>query len=421
MTNLWLQYGLRSSPYFINPLDPVKNSLFPISLFVGRKEKTRLVLDRIASSDNSRVVVEGASGVGKTTFIHNIKYLVGEKNSYLTFYDHIRITRDYTSTQFAIDLIHNTLLALYRNNPERVKEFERDDTIQNAKRLIMETVENQWGLGATLLGVGGSVTRSKTRLLPLYQPQQFYSFLEEIATAIKSFDFEGIVIHINNIENLCLASPDIARRFFNDIRDLLMVPGFHFLFGARLGFTDEILGKEDRVRSIFQIPISIKSLGITDTHNLTGKRYGHLRDRKDHFIPPVEDEVIDRYHQMFRGDLRSMFSTISDAIELRGQQLQPGSLSYSAINPILQKKYENYLHSKFSDPAWNILQILKHKKVPFRQKDILRDKTGFSQGRISQIFTELEAGDGINCIDKKGRSKYYDLSGLSKIAFGFEK
>ena len=32
-----------------------------------------------------------------------------------------------------------------------------------------------------------------------------------------------------------------------------MVPGFHFIFGARLGFTDEIMGKDERIRSIFPI------------------------------------------------------------------------------------------------------------------------------------------------------------------------
>jgi len=418
MINIWLQYGLKSSPYFVNPLDPTTNSMYPISLFVGRKKVTSQTLNKIASNDNSRVVIEGVAGVGKTTFIHHIKHLASKKNPYLTFHDHIRVTRDYTSTQFVIDLIHSTLLALYRNFPDRINEFEKEEIIQKAKRLIMETKESQWGIGASLFGLGGSISKSKTHVLPIYQPQQFYSFLVALGNAVMKFSFRGIIFHINNIENLCLQTPDIARHFFNDIRDFLMVPGFHFLLGARLGFTDEILGKEERVKSIFQIPTILEPLDIEDTHQLLTKRYKHLIDEKNHLVLPVEKEVIEKYHQMFRGDLRSMFATISDAIELRGEQLEPTPLQYSLINPILQDKYEQYLRYKFTKPTWNLLKLLSNEKIPFRQSELTKERTELSQGRISQIFTELQIGGAINCVDKKGRSKFYDLSGISKIAFG---
>ena len=115
-----------------------------------------------------------------------------------------------------------------------------------------------------------------------------------------------------------------------------------------------------------------------------------------------------------------MFSTISDAIELRGHQLEPTPLPYRAINPILREKYETYLRSGLSSSAWRLLELLKDEKASFRQSDIPRKRTKLSQGRISQIFTELELGGAINRIKTKGRSKYYDLAGITKIAFGKE-
>jgi predicted transcriptional regulator len=75
------------------------------------------------------------------------------------------------------------------------------------------------------------------------------------------------------------------------------------------------------------------------------------------------------------------------------------------------------LESKFSNSKWEILEILKDKSPPFRQTN-LEKKSGLSQGRISQIFTELEMSKAIVCIGRKGKSKLYDLSGVSKIAFG---
>ena len=180
MTNVWVQYGLESDPYFVNPLDSRKDSRFPISLFVGREKETKEVLNWVASSDNSRIVIEGEAGVGKTTFIQNIKYIAGTKNNYLTYDDQIRIVRDYNSTQFVIDIIQIIIYGLYHNHKKRIKEFEKDKNIVNAKELIETTKKSQWGIGGSILGVGGSVAKTENRMLPMYQSHQFYSFLDEL-------------------------------------------------------------------------------------------------------------------------------------------------------------------------------------------------------------------------------------------------
>jgi hypothetical protein len=251
----------------------------------------------------------------------------------------------------------------------------------------------------------------------MYQSHQFYSFLDELAVSVKSFGFDGIIIHINNMENLCSENPDIARRFFNDVRDFLLVPNYHFILGARAGFSDEILGKDDRVRDIFTAPKELKPLSLVEIHKLLKKRYDHLKIKNREFISPVEDIVIDRYYTLFRGDLRSMFSTICEAISVTGEQIQPKPLHYDLINKILQKKYLQLLRSRLSNSKWEILELIKDEAPPFRQTD-LEDKTELSQGRISQIFSELESSKIITCIETKGKSKFYDLSGVSKIAFG---
>lgn len=417
MTNLWVQYGLESDPYFVNPLASRKDVKFPISLFVGREKETKEVLNWIASSDNSRIVIEGEAGVGKTTYIQNIKYIAGTKNNYLTYDDQIRIVRDYNSTQFVIDIIQIIIYGLYHNHKERIKEFEKDENIVNAKELVETTKKNQWGIGGSILGVGGSVAKTENRVLPMYQSHQFYSFLEELATSVNNFGFNGIIIHIDNMENLCSESPDVARRFFNDVRDFLLLPNYHFILGARVGFSDEILGKDDRVRDIFTTPKKLKPLNLVEIHKLLKKRYEHLKINKKDFTSPVEDIVIDKYHTLFRGDLRSMFSIICEAISITGEQIQPKPLHYDLINKILQQKYLQFLKSRLLNSKWEILEILKDESPPFRQTD-LEEKTELSQGRISQIFAELERSKAVICTGTKGKSKWYDLSGISKIAFG---
>src|SRR5688572_12405122 len=63
--SVWHLFGLRGSPF--------EDSPYPPSLFVGRGAELRYHRRVIASSLHSAVIVEGAPGVGRTSFINLLK------------------------------------------------------------------------------------------------------------------------------------------------------------------------------------------------------------------------------------------------------------------------------------------------------------------------------------------------------------
>ena len=68
---LWRRYGLKDSPYFVNPLSSTSN--LPLTLFTGRQEEKRQ-LTNIIRLGEGRCMVVGAPGVGKTTLVNFVRH-----------------------------------------------------------------------------------------------------------------------------------------------------------------------------------------------------------------------------------------------------------------------------------------------------------------------------------------------------------
>jgi hypothetical protein len=75
ITSPWTPYGLSDDPFFQEPLDPTDDTSRPVSLFVGRRAELQLVAGQIVGNKHaSRALVQGAPGVGKTSFVSALKY-----------------------------------------------------------------------------------------------------------------------------------------------------------------------------------------------------------------------------------------------------------------------------------------------------------------------------------------------------------
>lgn len=70
----WNALGLRGDPFFAEPLEPFESGDRPLSrLFVGRGAEIDGALRSISINTSSRQLVGGAPGVGRTTFVQQLK------------------------------------------------------------------------------------------------------------------------------------------------------------------------------------------------------------------------------------------------------------------------------------------------------------------------------------------------------------
>src|SRR3954463_14523087 len=97
--SIWNAYGLAANPFFQEELRSDPTAPYPVALHVGRDEEMRLALRHLGGGTSSRVIVEGAPGIGKTSFVNKLKAEVTQLGM-LTHAEPVRIVADSTVLSF---------------------------------------------------------------------------------------------------------------------------------------------------------------------------------------------------------------------------------------------------------------------------------------------------------------------------------
>lgn len=414
IANIWNTFGIRTSPFFQEALDSSSNSLRPIDLFVGREVETREVLTRVAGRDSSRIVITGRAGVGKTTFIQHVKAQLDESQGLAVTSEHCRVPHDLSATTLGVELLRGVIRSLRaRLPPGRLKSLAGFDT---AHRLVEETTQYSRQVSLSVLGSGAGVGRGTQISRPPYQPGQFFDALTELASSALREGVPGIIVHLNNLENL-EGDPREAAQLFRDARDYFLVPGMHVFFGAVDSFYGDVLAPHAQVRSIFPPPFALDVLSFEEVETLIKKRIEHLAIEGMEPLLPVEPSLLKDMFELFKGDLRGMFGALEEACfqALGSLRLEPIDIqdAYSVLTPI----YLRQLKTELSDTEIGyLIRLLELGQAEFRQADAI-DLLGLSQGRTSTLFQAFERAQTIVPVRKTGRSQFYALSGRTALAF----
>jgi hypothetical protein len=413
--NIWNTFGLRTSPFFQEALDLNTSGLRPIDLFVGRADETEAVLRRLLGSDTGRLVIEGPAGVGKTTFIQHLKATVEGEHGFAVASEHCRVPHDLDATTLGVELLRSVLrslrVALPPGRVEAIAGFER------ARKLVEDTerLAVQWHV--SVLGSGGGVGGDRRSARSPFQPGQFHDALAELAASALGEGVVGIVVHLNNLENL-EAAPTEAALLFRDARDYFLVPGLQIVLGATDGFSSRVLGVHAQVRSIFPTPIRLEPLGFEDIRQVLARRLEHLAIEGMQPSLPVTESLLREVFGLFRGDLRGMFGALDEACLQALGTLGSDPLDVDEARGVLAPLYRAQLRLDLS--AVEIDHLVRLGRLglrEFRQADVV-GPLGISQGRTSELMRALERVQAIVPTRRDGRSQYFALGGRAVLAYG---
>lgn len=415
-TNIWNTFGIRTSPFFQEALDLSHASLRPIDLFVGRAGETEAVLRRVLGSDSSRLVVEGPPGVGKTTFIQHLKATLGTDHRYAVTSEHCRVPHDLDATTLGVELLRSVLRSLRTALPSG--KLESIAGFEQARRLVEETERTAFQWNVSVLGSGGGLGGDRRAERPVFLPGQFQDALAELAAAALEEDIEGVVVHLNNLENL-EDKPEDAALLFRDARDYFLVPGIHVVLGATDGFSGGVLATHAQVRSIFPPPTRLSPLAFDELLLLLHKRIEHLAIDGMEPMLPVTPELLRAMFDLFRGDLRGMFSALEESCLRTLGALRPEPLGVAEARRALAPLYHRQLVADLSTAeAVHLAQLAQLGLREFRQADVI-EPLGLSQGRTSTLLSSLERAQAIVPTRKEGRSQFFTLGGRARLVFGW--
>lgn len=407
---LWEPFGLNGNPFFQSELS-AGNTLHPVSLFVGRDRELGRVQRRLATDTATRTIIEGAPGVGKTTFVNRLKADLATLG--MATYDRpIRIESNTTRSSFVADVLR-TLVRI------RLGMGLGNGTGIWARTVRLLEGEDLMGGSVAVLGVGAGVSRSFAA--PQTPPD---SLFEHLGAALEELTRElgaPIVLHVNNLESLTADRTQAAATLLLDLRDYLLLPGAHWVFVGTTGIEDAIFRAHKQVSGIFPQSVSLESLPPGAVEQMLDLRYAHLRVDGAQVTPPMEPADAARLYALYQGDLRNFLRLLTEAAEalLGVHGVRP--MSEQDVRRFGAAEYENRLRERLGEDDFGHLRriLADHADAEVRVTEASRS-TRLSQSATSKLFQRLEHKRAIRPTRTAGKSRYYRPYGDVLVAFGVQ-
>jgi hypothetical protein len=285
LPNLWGLYNLRSSPYFQATLRSDTEAT-PLGLFVGRERERQLLLTTIGSTRSSRQAVAGRPGIGKTTLVQAVK-ADAQEAAYWTSSEIMSLGSEGSSEDLLGRLLHGAYDAVLASFPAA-----SGPAVEAAQQLVRSFRLRGGGFSASAFGFGAGGTQTEGVSTPpsalvLDGPR----VLRDLLAYAQAQGAQGLVLHLNNLENLSEADADRAADLLRSIRDqALLLDGLHLIVVGTTDAVRTVVQTHTQIRSVFSDPQVLQPLELKDVQKLLANRYAALQlGPEQPWRSPVED------------------------------------------------------------------------------------------------------------------------------------
>ncbi len=417
----WNVYNLTRSPFFQQPLEAGEQTPRPLSLFIGRAAELRRLRGTIhgAGEDGTVQALAGAPGVGKTTLVKELKALALD-DGYLTTDDYVAILPDDSPG----DLFGRVLGALYDTVLANRPMAADHPAMADAKVLVRATRLTSGGLTISFAGLGGiGGNRGQSVVTPKDILFDGPRVMRDLLRLVQGSDARGVLLHLNNLENLSEADATRAAEVLRALRDLMLLHnGLHTVIVGTPDAVHLAVNTHAQVRSVVSTLV-LPPLAVDEVHAMLRARYDHLRlDSTTPAVPPVDDVAVAALYEFFRGDLRGLLKALEDGVgPLIGlEDARTPSVTLDDLRPVLRQRYAAELAALPEQTrvaqltAWGT----SAPAVPQTQKS-LGKLWGVSQGPVSTAVSTLVRQGYVVALPRvSAEPTRYVLSGTSRLIFG---
>ena len=238
---------------------------------------------------------------------------------------------------------------------------------------------------------------------------------------------QGLVLHLNNLENLSEADAGRAADLLRSIRDqALLLDGLHLIVVGTTDAVRTVVQTHTQIRSVFSEPQQLLPLALEDVQQLLTNRYAALQlEPRQPWRNPVVYTVVERLYQLFRGDLRGMLKALEDGMTallgLTSAASRDGAapVGMDDLLLVLRQRNQRELADQLGPTAWERLQAwgsLDPEGLETQAE--LKTLWGVSQSAVSQTLQQLMAAGAVEALPRRGREPIqYMLTGTARLAF----
>jgi hypothetical protein len=420
IASIWTPYGLSDDPFFQTPLEPKTDAKArrPATLHVGREQELATIASRILSDSNSRSLVHGPAGIGKTSFISKLKATL-QAHQVLMHEEPVRVLAGMAPRHLLAEIL-KVLLQIQATDAAtnnwvdgvaarwRVSAEERVFW-KRLRRIIHGEDANAGGATAGFLGGQFEPVRIAGEVGDI-------SLFDEVKQALEYLSQNGarkVVVHVNNLESLGLQDMPMAAMLMLQVRDVFLAPYGHWLFVGTSEIEPGIFRVHSQVSSIIPPGTALGPLTPDEVAELIRRRYKHLQ-RGMHLIEPIPAEDAGALYARYRGDLRKFLTLAGEGVR-RHALSNPGvPISREALIGSMAHYHWNQTLLARATPqdAAHLRQALAGEgfDVEFRAVDLKQRIGTVSQPTASAIIRRLAAAGVIAHSRTSGKSEYYRIN-----------
>jgi hypothetical protein len=418
LPNLWGLYNLRSSPFFQATLRADSDAT-PLHLFVGRQLERQLLLTTIGSSASSRQAVAGRPGIGKTTLVQTVKG-DAQAEGYWSSDEIIPISAEGASEQLLGQLLSGVYDAVLANCTSAA-----GPEVAAAQQLVRSIRLRGAGFSFSAFGLGVGGSHSESVAMPagallLDGPR----VLRDLLRCAIGQGARGIVLHLNNLENLTEADASRAADLLRGIRDqALLHDGLHLIVVGTADAVRTVVQSHTQIRSVFCNPLVLEPLALSDVEQLLDNRYAALQlDPAKPWRSPVDRSVVQSLYGLFRGDLRGLLKALEDGITAllglttTGAEVAPVGLDDLLLT--LKQRNQAELQAQLGNTAWERLLIWAAVDgTSIQTQAQLVELWVVKQPLVSQTLQQLIEAGAVEALPRRGREPiHYLITGTARLA-----
>jgi hypothetical protein len=307
--SLGSHYGFKRNPYDPSPLTTEPEDS---KLLVGRESEGAVFRTFLGSFDRGAIVVEGGTGVGKTSFVNVQEYRAGggrSAPSLLPTRQPIQLAATLGPVDFLLSVVSNVLSSLEVAAPRSA----RDASFRKLSVAVSQSIlkSRSWQLSAG--GFGGGIQTDTTVASPLVVLLPSVSEqLDEAGRLAVRYGVERLVVNVNNLD---VVDPQALITFLDLTRDLTLTRApFLWVFLGPVGSRAVIAQRTRRVSELIRTdPIWLPPLSLDEVRAAIDARIRRYRVSTS-TQAPIGQAVIRLLYESSAGEVRYILNRSTDLL-----------------------------------------------------------------------------------------------------------
>lgn len=390
-----------------NPLDtdPIKQKT--LALYVGHADKVR-ICGKVLAGKNVNLIIEGARGVGTTSFANLMRFHAQEKKLYFTAPKEIRVEAGWTIETLFAAIISNIVRALefiFEKEVQNSKQFQEAKAISNRIAQVYRSFGAQ--VGAYGFSAGMSYNKSPGIVTqPIITPTNVLGdHLEALAQLTKQLGFKnGLLIQLNNLDVGIIHEEKHLKYLFNALRDYMQTDAISWILVGDSGLHSFIAQEVDRLDDIISHEVFIEPLGEKEFKELIMRRVEHYRINENIELP-IDWSVMLYLYRLTNGRLRYIFGLLSRMLRILHVGDLADKISLDVARPLINNLVKERMKQKNLSEMQEAILKLAVNDDSCCYVSSLSELMGKSPSHVSHALRGLEDLRLIKRI-KKGKSVY---------------